>query len=533
MSDGSLPAAGPGPAGSESLNRHIGRASAWLMAAQLLGYACRFLRVKIMAMFFGLTAVFEAYSAAFNVPLTVTSILNAAVLSALVPMLIEARHRGGERAGAALWTQYGLVSAGAVLAVTLAIIAAAGPIVRLLTDAQRHDQALAAHLLRIQMAYLALYFVQQYIIIIFHSHRRFIFPTLLGSPALLVNTLVMWLLLVGPLHSSPPQKQIEALVWGLYANTVFMLVFLIGAGWRLGILRPAWQRAEGLGRALRHSAVLTLSNALSPVTLLTIDIILAAPIERGIGTITYAYNLFMTPVAVGVYSLGYVLLPHLSTQIVEKRWEDLSRTLSLSIRVLLYVTVPLAAGMAVVSEDFVRLFEGGEFQPRDTALVGATLRVFAWGLILAGLLNVITKVLNAMQRVRAILLVSAAAFALKIAVILLLRQPLGAPGFAWGTVAYFALSVAVLGWWMTRLLPIRLDPQIWRTALLCGLGGTGMALAVLGARPLLAGAGAGRVALLLGEVAVGAAVWVVYSVALRLPEFHKIRQLLTGRRAAA
>lgn len=491
-------------------------------------YVARYFKVILIAFFFGTGVEIESYKAALNLPLVISGVVQGALLAAVVPILIALRASHGEQAAARLGTRFGLWTLAAVVALCLGLGFGSGSVARWVTDPARHDDVRTAHLLRLLLGYIVVYILVQYATMLCHSHRWFIFPLLTALPNLAVNivVIVLWFWLI--------RVEVEGLVWGLYAGALVQLAIMVARGWKPGILRPAAGAApaEAMWRATRNTAVLLLSGLLSPATLITVDIIMAAPVERGIATVDYAYAIFMIPVTVGVMNIGHVLLPHLSGQVAGGDWRALGGTVSLTARLMLFTCLPAAVGLWLVSEDLIGvLLERGQFRPEDTTLVAATLRAYSWGLVFAALVTVVTKIFNAMQRVRAIFVVSAIAFAVKIGANALLRGPMGAPGIALATSIFYALSFVLLAIWLRSTVPVPLDRQVLRSLALTLLGGVAMAIAVLGVRATLLGFGAPGVATLLAEVAVGAGVWIAWSAAVRLEELGMIWRLLRRRRA--
>jgi putative peptidoglycan lipid II flippase len=199
-------------------------------------------------------------------------------------------------------------------------------------------------------------------------------------------------------------------------------------------------------------------------------------------------------------------------------------------RMLFYVTVPIAVGLWLVSEDIVRVvLERGEFTPSDTVMVAATLRAYMLGLLFAGLLVIVTKIYNAMQRVWVLFNISALAFAVKIAANALLRGPLGAPGIALATGLFYLLSFVLLALWLRRSVPLARDVARDRTVMLTLIGGALMFAGVTWARLMMMRAGWGLIGILLAEIALGAALWIGWSIAARMPELGMIWRILIRR----
>lgn len=77
--------------------------------------------------------------------------------------------------------------------------------------------------------------------------------------------------------------------------------------------------------------------------------------------------------AVTISSLGTVLLPRLSVYHSENKIDDISKLASKAVEYILFISIPCAVGMTLVSEDFVFVMFGETFEP-----AGLTMKILAW-----------------------------------------------------------------------------------------------------------------------------------------------------------
>jgi O-antigen/teichoic acid export membrane protein len=78
-------------------------------------------------------------------------------------------------------------------------------------------------------------------------------------------------------------------------------------------------------------------------------------------------------IAVAISSLGTVLLPRLSMYYSENKVDDISKLASKAVEYVLFISIPCAVGITLVSEDFVFVMFGETFEP-----AGLTMKILVW-----------------------------------------------------------------------------------------------------------------------------------------------------------
>jgi putative peptidoglycan lipid II flippase len=80
-------------------------------------------------------------------------------------------------------------------------------------------------------------------------------------------------------------------------------------------------------------------------------------------------------------AVATAILPMMSHQAATKDYESLKKTLSFSVRIVAFITIPAALGLMILREPIIRvLFQHGQFDPESTRLTARALLYYAVGL---------------------------------------------------------------------------------------------------------------------------------------------------------
>jgi putative peptidoglycan lipid II flippase len=258
----------------------------------------------------------------------------------------------------------------------------------------------------------------------------------------------------------------------------------------------------------------------------------------GVGAIV-AYNVAFTilqiPIGVLGVPLGIVLLPAMARALATGAWDEFGRLVVRSLRLLLYVMLFLTAVAIVLREQVVTLlFEYGRFDQRAIDLTASTLLLFLLGLAGHALIVVLARAFYAGQDTRTPVIAAILSVGVNVAISVGTVGTLGLSGLALGIAVGAWVEAGLLTILLQRRTPgLRLDPLVralGEFALGAALAGLAAA-AVLRGSELLVGVDPGKVAVALQVAAAGlaaAAVYLVYSRLLRVPELPQAFDLLRG-----
>lgn len=114
--------------------------------------------------------------------------------------------------------------------------------------------------------------------------------------------------------------------------------------------------------------------------------------------VRYANRVMLLPLGIFAMGIATTLFPVMNSQIARKEFSDFKDTFSEGFRTIMYITIPAAVGMIVLSEPVVRvLFKSGSFTESDVQITGVILAFYSIGLIGQSGVQIITRGFYAIQ----------------------------------------------------------------------------------------------------------------------------------------
>jgi putative peptidoglycan lipid II flippase len=249
----------------------------------------------------------------------------------------------------------------------------------------------------------------------------------------------------------------------------------------------------------------------------------------------WALRIMMIPMGLFATSIGVAILPTITEQAANGRWDDFRRSISLGLRTTNFLTFPAAAGLVAIGMPITRLFfQFGKFTSHDTALISYALFWYSFGIIGYSAEIMLTRAFYAIKDTITPMLVTFGMYALCVALSIMLVKPMGVGGLA---LAYSAAGVVEL-FALLVILRIRLGKIDGRRILTSGLG-TIVASVALGVasyytadeleRLLGVSHKLSQLATVTGSMAVGILVYFGVASLLRMEEVQLTLEML-GRR---
>jgi len=185
----------------------------------------------------------------------------------------------------------------------------------------------------------------------------------------------------------------------------------------------------------------------------------------------------------GVYAIAVAtaILPMMSHQAAAGDYDRLKETLSFSMRIVSFITIPAAVGLIVLREPLIRvLFEHGQFVASSTALTSRALLLYACGLPAFAAIKLVVPAFYSTHDTRLPVTVAAYSLGLNIVLNALCLRWLypvfrnGGPAFATTVAGYFNF--------LTLFIVFRLrHGQLGGLPLLSSLARIGFCAALMGA----------------------------------------------------
>jgi putative peptidoglycan lipid II flippase len=358
------------------------KSTATVGSATILSRILGFVRDMVFARLFGASGATDAFFLAFRIPNLMRRLFAEGSFSlAFVPVLSEYRASGDRQAlkdlvdhvaGTLLAVLLMVTAVGMLLAPAVLAIFAPGWYLE-----ARPEFALSAEMLRITFPYILLISMTALAGGILNTFERFLVPAL--TPVLLNISLIGAALLL----SSRLEVPVMALAWGVLAAGFLQLAVQAPALLRLGLLpRPRWGwRHSGVRRILKLMIPTLLGSSAAQVNLLFDSMIATFLVTGSVSWLYYSDRLLEFPLGVFGIALATVILPNLSRKHADKSAEAFSETMDWALRLSLLITLPAAAGLAVLSVPIlVTLFQYQAFQAEDVIMSSLSLKAYALGL---------------------------------------------------------------------------------------------------------------------------------------------------------
>ena len=443
----------PPPPPATGARRAVARAAAVVSSATLVSRILGFLRDLVIARAFGAGVTTDAFFVAFRLPnLLRRLVAEGALSSAFIPVFTEyatTRNRTESRRMLQAVAGAMLVLLGVL---TLLGVLAAPWIVRVMAPGFFGTPAgeLTVRLTRIMFPYLFFVGLSALVMGVLNAHRHFLVPAL--TPVALNVCIIVGALVLAPRLAEP----VTGLALGVLlggACQVLMQLPSLGARHLLAAPRIAFQ----------HPAVRRVFGLMAPVMVgqsathigTVINTIIASFLAKGsVSYLYYADRLIEFPLGVFGVAIATAVLPTLSEQAARRDKHALRETLSFSLRLATFVSMPAAVGLCVLSEPIVRvLYQRGQFGPAETAGTAAAVAMYAIGIVGSATAKISAQAFFALGDTRTPVKVSIFAMACNCAIAASLARPLGHVGLALAIAAAATINAVALTILLRRRLP--------------------------------------------------------------------------------
>jgi putative peptidoglycan lipid II flippase len=394
---GEEPGGGAPPGGKQG--GRIARSTAFFSIATGASRIAGLVREIFAAGYYGVNGPMSAFTVAFQVPNLVRSLFaDAALQPAFIPVFTEQLEKKNYREAFRLASTL-LLLATLVLGALTAVFVLLAPVLMPLFAPGFENEILelTVHLSQILFPILILLGVSGIVVGILNSYDRF------GAFAIspLFWNLAIIVVLVPLVNVFHGQNRIYA----------YAIAILVGTVVQLGI--PVWDlrhtpfrfsfsldwRNPGVRRVLLLMLPVTISLGLINFNMLINSLFGSLVSHESPAAIDKAFRIYQLPQGIFSVAIATVLFPTLARFASRGELANLRATMANGMRQILFVLVPAAAAILVLSEPMIRLiYQRGEFSPSQTTLVATALFWFAFSLPTNGLYLLQTRTFFSLQR---------------------------------------------------------------------------------------------------------------------------------------
>jgi putative peptidoglycan lipid II flippase len=408
------------------------------MLALALGQLTNLISLVLTAQAFGAAHATDVFSAANRVPETLFKLMAAGALgSAFIPTFTSLLARQQRQAA---WKLASALSNLLLVGVSLMAVLAgifAQPLVRyLLAPGLAADPALEAltvHLMRLMLPSAVIFSLSGLVMGILNAHQVFFIPAL--TPSMYRLGVIFGVVFLSP------RMGIEGVAWGVLLGASLHLACQIPSLLRLkGVYSPSFGLQQPAVRAVGWLMLPRLFGTAVVELNFWVNANLASRMTEGsmIG-LNWAFMIMLMPQAVIAQAVATAALPTLAAQYDQGRLEDVRAALAASLRGILLLALPAAAGLILLRQVIVALMlQYGNFDQRDTQLVAWALLWYAAGLVGHCIVEILARAFYALRDTQSPVLIGAAAMGLN--VVLSFVFSWGFAQIGWLTVGGLALA---------------------------------------------------------------------------------------------
>ena len=366
------------------------------LGSRLLGL----LRTVVIAKSFGTSPELSAYWVAFRLPDMIFQLLAGATLaSAFIPVFSRYfTRRSSEEAWRLASSVLNLVFIATIAFAILGFILAPWFIPLIApglgedTGRQAELHSLATDLTRIMLISPIFFSVSGMFMGILNARHHFLFPAL--AP---------WTYNLSIIVAALVSDRVEALAIAVAVGSALHLLIQIPGLQLVGMIyRPVAQwRDEGVREVGRLMLPRVLGLAAVQINFLVTTFFASLVSDEAISGINYAWLIIMTPVGLFGMAISTAVFPTLAEQAAVERRDELRHTLSLSLRLILFLTLPASVGLMILGRPLVTfLFEHGAFTAASTDITVAALLFYSIGLFAHSGIEILSRGFYALSDTR-------------------------------------------------------------------------------------------------------------------------------------
>lgn len=402
------------------------KAASILMVLELLSQLAALAKQVLVAAQFGTSVEMDRYLAALAIAWLVRMWVSLPIKQTLIPMF---RHDMAQRGEASAWARMSVLlnNTGLVLLVLALLVALAAPVLVDLVAPGFNDESegRATWLVRILVLSIVFAGLQNVLAQILFSYRRFLLPGIAGA---LENVVAIAVLLV---------------MGGAWGVTGLAVAVVLGTFAQLLVQLPVlwWhRRAYTLRVDLRDPAMKEMTRLSVPLMITAggselgriVDRVFASLLAVGsLSALAFAHRLVAAANNLFIDALQQATFPHFTQLSAEARYEKLSRELFRYLRLILFVAVPLGAGLLVTADLVVRaVYARGAFDETSVRLTAQALVLYALGLPAVAAVRLLSRTFFGLKDTRTPTKVALVRLGVRIGLCVVLIGPLGHMGIA-------------------------------------------------------------------------------------------------------
>ncbi|MBN2568514.1 MAG: murein biosynthesis integral membrane protein MurJ [Deltaproteobacteria bacterium] len=429
----------------ETEKKRVAKAAGTIGLATLLSRVFGFIRDMVVAGLFGAGLATDAFFVAFRIPNLLRRLFAEGSLTiAFVPVFTECLEKRTKKDAIDLANAAFTLLSIILVAVSLLGIIFSPYIVKIIAPgfAKIPDKyQLTVFLTRLMFPYIFFISLVALCMGILNSLRHFAAPAI--APVALNISMIFAALWLRDYFDEP----VVALAIGVMAGGIIQLAMQFPFLLRVGVkLKPDFHfNNPGLKRIGILMLPAVFGAAVYQINIF-ISTLLASLLPGGsVSYLYYADRIVQLPLGIFAIAIGTASLPSFSEHAARGDLEELKKTISFSLSLILFVTVPAMVALIVLRVPIISvLFQRGEFNALSTVLTAQALFFYALGLWAFSVIRVIVSAFYSLQDTKTPVKVAVIALTVNIIMGIILMFPLKHGGLALATSIASAVNAVIL-----------------------------------------------------------------------------------------
>jgi putative peptidoglycan lipid II flippase len=364
------------------------RSASVVAVAILLSKLVGLVRQRVIAFYFGTSAVADVIAAAFRIGNLAQNLLGEGTLSAsFIPVYAKLRAEGrDDEAVAFANAALGLLTALVIVVSALGVAAAPWLAVAVAAGFDAERLAMTTRLVRIVFPMTGLLVLCAWALGVLNAHRRFFVPYV--APVIWSAGQIAALLIGGGWLMQSNEPLAHILAYGATAGAIVELGTLMArARPLLGKLRPTFDhKNEGVREAARRLPAVLLGRGVIQISGM-VDTLLVSFVGTGANaTFAYAQMLYLLPMSLLGTGESAVALPEMARDTaesdIEERHRRMRKRLGVTLTRVTVLAIPAMAVLMMFGVELISLLlKTGRFDASSTERVAEALQIYGIALL--------------------------------------------------------------------------------------------------------------------------------------------------------
>lgn len=416
--------------------------------AMVLSKLFGFVRLMVIAAYFGASFTTDAYLVATIVPMVIFSIVNSSLTTTFIPVFTETLYKEGKEEAFKLASIILNIVLIVGVIITIIGIYLAPQIISLTAPGFKGEVAeLSLELTRIMFPMVIFLGLAGIVSGILNSFKSFAIPALVGIPQNII--IILSVITLGKIYG----------IYGLAAGTAVgfasQLFFQLPTLKKLGIrYHFSWNLKNPGIKKIGLLIVPIIFGSVATQLNIVVNRIMASGLPEGsISALNFASRLNGAALGIAASAICTVIYPLLSQYSATCNQDRFRKVMATSINICNMIVIPLSVAIIIMRVPLVSLlFERGAFNAGDTQATAYALLYYTIGMAALALQLILGRVFYSLQDTRTPMFIGIFTVAVNICLSLILVKPLAHGGLAFATSISAIIGVILLLYFLWRKL---------------------------------------------------------------------------------